>query len=228
MLPQELLMKIFSHLGTPRDVYTCSQVCRSFADAASVPELWHEVAVARYGSKVAEGTIHLYQGGWKSMLADDNKRGALPTLDYHSKRCNKPFKSSRFVVAGVQWDRLNGKVLVHLDARGKKDLKHPQTTFLCTFPMDANHDRRQYPAESWSEEVSKPGHYRGCLIFDENIFLQDGSVNKSSLIFSDFTNHIGYLFAFIVIETLLPGRLGSFSFDYYALHGSLFRRRHLR
>jgi hypothetical protein len=30
--------------------------------------------------------MHLYDGNWKSMLADDNKRGALPTLAF-SKPC---------------------------------------------------------------------------------------------------------------------------------------------
>jgi hypothetical protein len=37
MLPRDNLVKIFSHLGTPREVVTCLTVCRFFADAASEP-----------------------------------------------------------------------------------------------------------------------------------------------------------------------------------------------
>jgi hypothetical protein len=73
-----------------------------------------------------------------------------------------------------------------------------------------------YHVESWNEQVSKPGRYKGCLIFDESIYLQE----ESSFQF----HYVGIGRCFIGHCPFVPssGKLGSFGFDRYALHGSLF------
>jgi hypothetical protein len=227
LLPRDVLVKIFSHLGTPRDMFTSSTVCRFFADAASEPELWHEMAVLKYGAAVADGTIHLYQGNWKSMVADDNKLGALPTLELSQSRvlilCSAEMISvHRCVVSGVQWDRQNGKVRVHLDANasgergdgGPPDLQHPRGS---TVDVRSDNGVETYGAESWNEEVGLPGHhYKGCLIFDELIFSREESSFQFNYTNFPSCGKICYML------NLLPGNLGSFQFDRYTLNGSLY------
>ena len=158
MLPRDLLLKLFSHLGTPRDLVICSAVCQLFADAASEPELWHEVAVHKYGTIVADSTIHLYEGNWKNMVKDDNKRGALPTLTFSRPSFRRYDEENRgidnrfdcCIVTGVQWDRQNGKVRVYLDARGETDLSHPRESALF-IPGDG--ESLVQDNEGWLEDV---------------------------------------------------------------------------
>ena len=216
MLPRDLIVKVFSHLGTPRDLAICSAVCRLFADVASEPELWHELAVHKYGTIVADKTIYLYEGNWKNMLKDDNKRGALPTLTF-SKPCfrwdgeeNRGIADNRFdccIVTGVQWDRQNGKVRVYLDARGETDLSHPRKSALLVAARETG-NVRQYKPESWLEDVGKNGHYKGCLVFDAALLAR---------------GHCGFCYYYVYWPVgLLGGTLDSIRFDHYTLDGSLF------
>jgi F-box-like len=221
MLPRDLLVKIFSHLGTPRDVVICSAVCRLFADAASEPELWHEVAAHKYGAVVADRTIHLYEGNWNGMVKDDNKRGALPTLTF-SKPCfwlyngNNRWQDTPFyccIVTGIKWDRHNGKLRVYLDARGETDLRDPRGSSIC---MHGDDQMGSFWAESWREDEGKSGHYKGCLVFDGAIFSREEET--FNFCYANLHHSTGDYESIV----LLTGTLDSFGFDHYTLDSSLF------
>lgn len=227
MLPRDLLVKIFSHLGTPRDVVICSAICRLFADAASEPELWHEVAAHKYGTVVAERTIHLYEGNWKSLVKDDNKRGALPTLAfskpcfwlYNNERRSLPWgRDSEFyccILTGIQWDRYNGKLRVYLDARGETDLRHPRGSSICILSGD---HMESFRAESWREDEGKNGHYKGSLVFGGTIFSREEET--FNFCYANLLHSTGDYESIV----LLTGSLDSFGFDHYTLDASLFER----
>jgi hypothetical protein len=152
------------------------------------------------------------------MVADDNKRGALPTLEF-SKSCSLLWR--RFgllhwnwcIVTGVQWDRQNGKLRVYLDARGESNLQHPLGS---TLTVRGDNGMQKYRAESGNEQVGIRGHYKGCLILDESIFSREESnfhfCCANLTLFASSCRPID----------LLPGNLGSFSFDRYTLNDSLY------
>jgi hypothetical protein len=127
--PEEILVKIFVFVGAPKDICSCSLVCRAFQRSTSSSILWQELAHLKFGQLLAANTAGLYNDNWKRMMMDDNKKGALPTLE-NDIVCNwKPNNSQGHyyccIVTAVKWHRELKELRVYLDVRGERDLRHP-------------------------------------------------------------------------------------------------------
>jgi len=184
MLPREMIVKIFSHLGTAQDVSSCSTVSRFFADAANESTLWQEMATLKFGTTVVNNTSSLYGGNWKSMLEDDNRRGALPS-QLLSKPCHwkyvrnwdhqltvldrREYSFYCCFITGLQWDRPSHQLRVYIDVRGERDLPHPLKSTMCVAHGSVVHIS---PA-LWRGQHTD-GHFKGYLSFDERHFQNDG------------------------------------------------------
>jgi hypothetical protein len=176
MLPKEIIIRIFSHLGTLEDLFTCAQVC-SFWEQAINQEpllLWQEIACRKYGSDVAQGTIALYDqqndgGGssWKAMLQDDNRKGALPILTVHKPCLYKYNGMDSYYccwVECIKWHRGSRRVRIYLDVRGESDLRDPSGSSLRFQTGPAGHYTFR---GAWHSELEEErlGHYKGYLDF---------------------------------------------------------------
>jgi hypothetical protein len=156
-LPQDILEKIFILLGADlKDICNCSSVCRAFQNAASSASLWRELAYWKFGKDLAKSTSGLYYGNWKQMVLDDNKEGAIPSLqDRAVTPCYWKHNSWNglyycCLVTSVRWHRKLKEVRVYIDVRGETDLRHPMGSSMVLstedFPTDRIPLHRQYPA----------------------------------------------------------------------------------
>jgi F-box-like len=181
MLPADLLIPVFSALGTTKELGRCAQVCRAFRRAIISEEeeedeaeaqqgqqsLWKEIAVRIYGAALAESTVSLYQGNnsYREMVKDDNRRGASPAFPTNVA-CLYRFNRDEYyfccLVVSVVFDRLAGSsIWVHLDARGETDLRHPSGSVVFR-------NNRIVRADEWRTEMraERPGHFKGRLRFN--------------------------------------------------------------
>jgi hypothetical protein len=186
MLPKDLLSNIFAYLGTARELGTCAQVSILFRDAAKEETVWKELADRKYGAHVSQGTVHLYAGSWKSMIKDDNRLGAIPTLRGLWK-CEYKFNRNDYffcvLVTCIKWQRSNGEVLLYVDARGESDLREPWTSTIWKGDNPSSRmvsrpfSRGRLPSQEHAScgftsvlSEERPGHYQGVLGFDESFF----------------------------------------------------------
>lgn len=195
----------------------CSLVRQYFYHAASEPEIWREMAIRKYGERVAEATIPLYQGNWKDMVADHNMRGAFPTiiLDKPLFGFYKLNNTRRFyccMVKGLQWNRCDKILRLHLDARGETDLRHPRDSFI------RERDLIIRPTE-WIEQVGTSFHYKGYLAF--HLGLQLSHHHRTFLNYMFFYAVYQGAAALHAIE-IFQGNLNTFDCDHYMLDESLF------
>lgn len=188
VLPREVVVKVLSHIGTPQEVVKCSYLSHEWREATNEEELWHELAQVKYGTHVAEATIHLYQGNWKGMLMDDNKQGAFPTI-HMEKPCmwryndDADYQQTVFqreglfygcIITALQWDRVLGMLLVYIDARGESDLRHVMTSSF-RYESEDGASAQMFRPRIWSNSIQEtPGHYKGCMAFDQEGFRHEG------------------------------------------------------
>jgi Potato inhibitor I family/F-box domain len=130
-LPLVLLVNVLSLLGIP-DIGAAARVSKQFSCAANDESLWEKLAVRRYGSRVAHATRSLYDS-YKLMMQDDNRLGALPTLQgglwkSTAWRHNDSRHFYCCLIVCIKWHRASNKILLYLDARGESDLRRPQTS----------------------------------------------------------------------------------------------------
>jgi hypothetical protein len=184
MLPNELLVPVFSFLGTTQKLGKCAQVCGAFRQAVAVTPassssgnvLWREIADRRYGAELAAGTSALYGGDYREMVKDDNRRGAVPAF-YVNRPCFYRFNRDEYffccLVVCVALDRVNDRILLHLDVRGEWDLRDPLGSALfCRGRLVRATQWRdaaavpppRRPTRTTSDNV--PGHFKGCLVYD--------------------------------------------------------------
>jgi len=167
-LPREATLHIFSFLGSTRDLGACATVCRSFRVIANEPELWHQIALKKYGPECANfGSKNEYDRNWRALLRDDNRQAALPTI-HLNKPCfwrynnNGPGPFYCCFIAQVKWNRVTNQVMVYLDARGESDLRPPglATIRLRNQPLGATMHGLFPEALATTQ-----GHYKGVLHF---------------------------------------------------------------
>lgn len=198
-------MNVFSYLETAQEIEQCACVSKFYQIAASEQALWKELAGRKYSSRVMEATITLYSGNYKTMVVDDNKLGALPTL-----KLETPFKCSSFrynkstyffssLVTCIRYDLQNKKLQLYIDARGERDLRPPWSSGISrqevggspatTIPRNvttAEAMQMVHPAYQFSPEVTcrafqsllpreQQGHYKGILEIDHDFFDTTGS-----------------------------------------------------
>lgn len=139
LLPKEILLHVFSYLETAQEIQKCALVSKFYQNTASEPALWRGLADQKYSSRVVEETIQCYyDGNYKSMVVDDNKRGALPTLDFLLKgpplttttKCSSyRYNTSRYffscLLTCIRYDLESNKLQLFIDARGERDLREP-------------------------------------------------------------------------------------------------------
>jgi len=125
-------------------------------------------------------------------MADDNRRGALPTLSTPSttRACKYRFNRIEYyfccIVEAVKWDRNANEIKVYIDVRGEHDLREPMTSALYRLPIRGN----------------------GWDVGSANVLLPERFVNEVGTPYrSQRRHHKGYL-AYSVPEnvTVLPGR----------------------
>jgi len=166
-LPCDALTRIYSQLGHLRDITSCSLTCRSWNAAAAVPSLWKEIAVRRYGAEVASRTVGaFYSGRWRDMVADDNLKGALPTLyGPWFMEMNSSDRLCEANVGWVKWHRPLGEVWLAIDARGDADLCHPASSAV----IEPKFGVYIFPVR-WKAEKEIRGHFKGVLAFPDKAF----------------------------------------------------------
>jgi hypothetical protein len=183
-LPAEVLEGVLVYaVQTIRDHAACALTCKAFSRAAFCPRvLWRAIAVNRYGLEVAKASETLYDSDWEALVADDDKKGALPTLldlKSCSYRANQPQYFFCCLIVAIKWNRLMGQIRIYLDARGESDMR----------PPDGSSVRMEYEGEGvasqitirgqWVSELSQeethPGHYKGYLAFNQNAFMAPGT-----------------------------------------------------
>lgn len=220
-LPRDLVVKIFSHLGTPKDVILCSYLSHDLAEAANEPELWHELAQTKYGTEVAEATIRSYNGDWKEMLKDDNRRGgAMPTVNVF-KPCFWQYNDNDefycCIITALQWSRIPGVLRVYFDARGESDLRTPMSSSIRIRSEDGSSMETFRPI-TFGSYIVRPNHYKGFLTFRDVLFRRNATYHfcYANLI------HGGADYESIPIMT---GKLDMALFDSYTLEGDLVRKK---
>lgn len=215
LLPRDILVKIFTHLGTSKDVILCSYLSHEIHQVTNEPELWHEIATIKYGMHVANASIHLYQGDYKSMLKDDNRRGACPTVDLLCKPCfSRLNDDSTFyccIITAIQWDRVDETFKVYFDARGESDLGRASHSAIRVV-------RDDYlvggTVHNVNLSIETNGHQKGYFVVSEEYVdrIRIFSFCYSDLTFSPFANY--------ETITVCTGTLDSLPYEYYTIRGS--------
>jgi hypothetical protein len=185
-LPADLLESVLLYtVQTPRDLATCALTCKAFSKAASCPNiLWRAIAVHRYGLEVAEASETLYcclnDNDWKALVYDNNMKGALPTL-FDPKPCYYSANRTHYffccLIVAVKWNRSKGQIRIYIDVRGESDLPHPLGSLV---RMKGGREGFEYFTRGqWvselSQEETRPGHYKGYLVFPQNFFMAAGA-----------------------------------------------------
>lgn len=187
LLPSELLVNIMSHVGIESSQTSCMYVSQYFKDVASEPGLWKEACIQKYGTTLADSTIHLYDGCWKDMLLDDNRRGSVPARlltvpcqwkNNQNEKVQRNMLRDRgnpsfycCIVTAIQWDRTNRQVRLYMDIRGEIDLPHPLTS---TIKVVAKGSPLVTVSPVHWRGMQSPGHYKGYLTFEDGQFQSDG------------------------------------------------------
>jgi hypothetical protein len=190
-LPQEVLERILIFAGKDvKDVGRYAQVCSLLRKAASrhVTHVFQTLAELRYGSAIAALSEPLYSSDWKSLMLDDNKRGAMPTIPgpfvcnwrHNSRRCHYCC-----VIHCIKWARFAQELRIYIDVRGEDDLRYPQTSTITRSNLDGDtsltitHTWRALqsthvlrPAEFVADSPDTPRSFKGYLVFpiDDNFW----------------------------------------------------------
>ena len=171
-LPNEVVANVLSQLGTLEGLSRASQVSKSLHELVHKDDdlpVWREIAERKYGVEVAKHSSSLYNGAWAKILRDDNRKGALlsvtPSKMWRSMyRRNKDGYYFCCLVPAIEYDRIRQTLLVHIDARGEDDLRHPNTNHLMLRSADGRFATLEVHKSLMYTETR--GHYKGVLEFD--------------------------------------------------------------
>jgi len=176
LLPKDIWTNIIADwLGTVRDVGACTQVCVYWRDVAMDEQqrVWRTLANLQYGADLVSATIALYDGSYRALMRDENRRGALPSI-YGLWKCEYLWNRDDYyfccLVTCLQWDRMAGQVRLYLDARGEFDLRYPGTTRMWSDFYTEPTEARCVFTSLIAAEDERPGHYKGYLTFGERFF----------------------------------------------------------
>jgi F-box-like len=179
-LPREILVRAFCFLGNVQDIASVKLVCKTFCWLAGEESIWHDIAIRKFGPLIHGQTLHLYGNSSYEMVKDDNRLGACPIL-YNPGIClyrnNRPDYWFACLVRWVRWHRPSRTVQVFIDARGEHDLRQPITSALRridAFNRDGEQPDPQHRAREFAPMVEQRGHYKGLLIYPEDMFMQGG------------------------------------------------------
>lgn len=219
-LPDDLLVRSLLFLGSLQDNYSASLVSKQFYAVATSNAVWRGLAEHRFTSRIVNATSMLYSGDYKAMLKDDNIHGAIPTKNGLWK-CAYKHNTTKYyfccLVTQIQWDRPNGRVLLHLDARGERDLRHPQGSGIWRQMKGGGVERVLKPRERLVFANAMPktvlGHYKGSLLVDDEILQEPG---KYMFCFANFFSPFRDYEETNLFE-LQPGQSLRDVFDSYAL-----------
>lgn len=201
------------HLSEAKELGRISLVCSQFHRAAQEDALWYQAAKNRYGCAITTLTKKHVGGddeqsyqNWKQVLKDDNSQVAMPTLKMRPKPCfwkyndggappgaNLPDMFYCCVIVGIKWFRSTNRLAIFIDARGEPDLRRPRPCIECSAWC------KSLSTGSWlsSFNKKKPGHYKGCLLFDARWFEKPGTYR---FCYNDEYNDYGYTELFTIPE----------------------------
>merc|ERR1712232_40547 len=162
--------------------------------------LWKETAYSKYSRDLAEDTIHLYRNGinnnndtgnhddWKAMVRDDNKRGAIPTLN-DPKPCRWLYNRNDCyyccLITCIKWFRQKKEVRLYLDVYGEHDLRPPIHSTIMVQPTRINDGITGASSVLncsyrgiWKSELplneQRAGHYKGYIEYSDSCFEYGG------------------------------------------------------
>jgi hypothetical protein len=190
--------------------------------AANDESLWEMLAVRRYGSRIAHATQSLYDS-YKLMIQDDNRLGALPTLQGLWKSSWRHNDSQHFyccLIVCIKWHRPSNEILLYLDARGELDLRRPETSGIWLREPDSNNvvqlEDRIHPNEDGSGYMDDlfgiPYHN-----VREYEFVMDPSDAQTR------PGHNGHYKGVLQIDAHIFSRAGSYQFCFANANPSIFR-----
>lgn len=222
-IPRDLVVKILSHLGTTEEVIKCSYLSHELQGVTNEPALWQELANIKYGEAITNATIDLYQGDWKEMLMDDNRRGAIPTLVTYKpclwKYNNSPWTQWRMyrrsglfyccIITGIQWNRAENRIRVYFDARGEHDLRQARMSSIRVSSEDGS-SLSTFRSIDEKLFVQREGHYKGYLDFPQLDLDQEDVCNFC------YANMLQNRADYEAIP-LIEGKLNANMFDRYTL-----------
>jgi F-box-like len=177
-LPQEILVRAFCFLGNVQDIASVKLVCTTFRRLADEESIWHDIAIRKFGPSIYEQTLHLYGNSSYEMVKDDNQLGACPIL-YNPGICfldnNDPsYWYYACLVRWVRWHRPSRTVQVFVDARGEDDLWPPIWSGLLREVNGERNYGEPDRAREFAPMVEQDGHYKGLLIYPEDMFMPAG------------------------------------------------------
>jgi hypothetical protein len=170
---------IFSYLNLV-DVGTCRKVSKSFHNTL-VPTLttntclWYNLACQRFGKPLVDATVHLYNhdensimktnNSYYTMLVDDNRVAALPTL-LHVPPCrwrynHHPSKSNVYsccYIPCIKWHRSKHEVHIYFDVKGASTLRHPSVA--CQLMVVPSAWEQTMMQVTGTSSMSMTKHYR--------------------------------------------------------------------
>jgi hypothetical protein len=153
--------------SSPGDLLRFGAVCHSFYTSAQDCSVWKHLAMIKYGSTLATKSVALYDNhNWKTLMIDNNKRGALPTISIQ-KACNyKHYRPNQYYccfVECVMWDRDAHEIRVYIDVRGEIDLQHPLKSSMKT--IQSSFQPLRIPNRFVCNTLCSRKHHKGYLVF---------------------------------------------------------------
>lgn len=187
-LPVEILIRVFSQLGSTSDILAAAHVCKDFHTASQEESLWQEMADRKYGHAVSTATLPLYNGSYRAMIQDDNKRGAFPTIHGLWKseyKFNQNFYFFCCLITCIRWNRCTRELQLYLDVRGEEDLRQPWTSTIWIGDLALIQHPHVFRLRHQVQAIMEasclsfqsslmsehPGHFKGVLTFHEDFFL---------------------------------------------------------
>lgn len=180
-LPRDAWLHVLATLGTPRELGKCGTVCRtsqSMVRPDANPKLWRQVAAYKYGLECADygfNNTDCYNRNWKELLLDDNRKGALPTIDVNKTLNWNHNPNDQFCcchVLQIKWNSAQKRIEVYLEARGD-DPDRTRPRYCCIRWWSVAPATSWIPRTIWgqwksltAEEI--PGYYKGVLFFAES------------------------------------------------------------
>lgn len=160
----------------PSDLCTALQVCKALAAAGDSDLVWRAVACSRWPAEsVVLGDKYK---SYRELTLDDNRHNTAwyyplergTSCTWMNSQDDGYYKCH---LIGMQRPRDGSKELrLYYDARGEDDLRLPRTSMV-RLEMHMGPDAGDrtvglgaIDADKAEEYVSKPGHFKGCLVWD--------------------------------------------------------------
>ena len=123
-LPQVVLVRTLFFVGNVKEILGCGLVCNDLFRATSrSSSLWKQLACQRYGEELALQSESKYNGNWKELFLDDNKRDTFPLYQTGGPIYLLPDRVKFIsVIERITWDRNAEVIKIYVDSKNDKEL----------------------------------------------------------------------------------------------------------